>query len=121
MSPTVTQEKEQHKSQVSLPKTTLRCLVYKPKSNLYIAECVDLDILVRAGTEQEAAKKLVEAIRGYMKVVLEGDITGLVPRPSPFSHRLRYRFYAVLAAFVNAHRNFRLVDLPADMTSDCGI
>lgn len=105
-----------------LSQLTLRCIIYRHTPDVYIAECIDLDILVTAKDQNEAARKLIDAMRGYLKVVLAGDPEGLIPRRAPLSHRIRYRWFAARAAIINgAYRTFRLFDLPADSTCLCGI
>jgi hypothetical protein len=102
-----------------LSQLTLRCLIYKSTAGVYIAECVDLDIIVKGPNQEIACKKLLSAVSGYMKVALSGaDPSGLVPRHSPLSHRLRYHWYALRAAVQKAHRSFRLWDLPSDGNCD---
>lgn len=43
-----------------------------------------------------ATKGLEDAVEGYLTVAMEGDITGLIPRPSPFKSRLIYRWIQVM-------------------------
>jgi predicted RNase H-like HicB family nuclease len=74
-----------------------RCYAYGPEPGLYLAECVDLDIVAQGRTVEEAAEKLTVAIQGYLAVALNGDTKGLVPRRSPISNRLRYRWYRAIA------------------------
>ena len=92
----------------------LRCLVFKNRQNEYAAECIDLDLLVYGKTPHDALHSLRDAIRNYLEVALSGEISGLVPRPAPFSHRARYHFYALRAALsigvAGAGRNFLLSD-----------
>lgn len=76
----------------------LRCFVYKPRPGLHLAECIDLDIVARGQTNEEAKRKLCDAVTGHVRVALQGDFKGLLPRPSPFSHRLRYHWYGIRAA-----------------------
>lgn len=97
-----------------VPRTTLRCVIYCVKDKVYIAECIDLDIMVTDANPDQAYKKLSAAIKGYLKVARSGDPTGLVPRPSPLSHRVRYHWFAIRAAVQTARRDFRLVDLSSD-------
>jgi hypothetical protein len=105
-----------------LSQLTLRCIIYSPATGVYIAECIDLDILVTGKDQNEASRKLIDAMKGYLKVVLAGDPKGLIPRRAPLSHRIRYRWFAARAAIINGtHRTFRLFDLPADSTCLCGI
>lgn len=96
----------------------LRCMVYQSKSGEYTGECIDLDIMVRAGTPQKAFHELREAVKGYLVVVLGGDTEGLLPRPSPFWHHVRYHMLALRAALtVGIRRNFLVSDLAPDLCS----
>ena len=65
-----------------------------------MAECVDLDLLSRGDTREEAIGKLQEAMFGYLKTAFaEGQSTqGLVLRPSPWRHRLRYHLHRIRCA-----------------------
>ena len=69
----------------------LRAFLYRSHGR-YIAECIDLYLLAQAETADDAIRKLQEETYGYLKVAFEGKTNGLVLRPSPLSHRLRYRF-----------------------------
>jgi hypothetical protein len=94
----------------------LRCIVFKNKQDEYSAECIDLDLLVYGKTLHDALHSLRDAITGYLEVAFNGDPAGLVPRPAPFWHRARYRFYALRAGFsvgmTGAKRTFLLSDWP---------
>jgi hypothetical protein len=87
----------------------LRCVVFQNKRGEYTAECIDLDLMVRGKTQHEALRSLRQAIAGYLQVVMRGDQTGLLPRPAPLSHRLRYHLYALRAALWTK-RDFLLCD-----------
>jgi hypothetical protein len=67
----------------------LRCFV-RPVSDCYVAECIDLDISVEAKTLKGAIAGLQDAMLGYLGVVLDTNTSGLVLRPSPLTHRIRY-------------------------------
>jgi hypothetical protein len=86
----------------------LRCHAYTRKG-IAIAECVDLDLIVQAPTQDQAIEKLNDAMTGYLKVACEGDYTGLIPRPSPLSRRLLHHWFLFLAQF-SKKRDFRLFD-----------
>ena len=112
-------EKPSHKREQAR-RVTLRGLVY-PDSGSYIAECVDLNIMVRRDSAEEAFRGMQDAVSGYLETVFEneedarmfaetGKAEGLIPRPSPLSHRLRYDAFCLVAAFVGAGRNFQIVD-----------
>ena len=102
-----------NRSAKSLPPKglVLRCIIFQNGSKEYTAECVDLDILVYGKTPDGAWRSLKNAISGYLDVAFSGDPTGLVPRPSPLSHRARYHYYALKAGFTGGTgRNFLLND-----------
>ena len=71
---------------------TLRCFVYFERSTgLYVAECIDLDLMVKARKSNKAMRELRDAVIGYVKVAVESDQDqALIPRRSPLSHRLHY-------------------------------
>lgn len=94
-----------------------RCVIFKNRSATYTAECIDLDITTYAPTPFEAAKSLNDAMLGYLEVGFQGEIKGLVPRPSPWNHRFRYHVFALRAAFSNAHRTYLVRDWPPDLSS----
>jgi hypothetical protein len=75
----------------------------------YTAECIDLNLMVYGKTPYEALDSLRGAMGGYLAVAFSGDPAGLVPRPSPFIHRAKYHFYALLAA-LGTKRSFLLSD-----------
>ena len=87
----------------------LRCIAYKLRDGRYVAECIDLDLMVTGDSADCAIESLHQSIRGYLKVVLQGDDSGLLPRRAPFSHRLGYHWYCFLAA-ISLDRSFRIVD-----------
>ncbi len=66
-----------------------RCMVFSHDHG-YIAESIDLNLALFRDSPEEAAKELEKTMAGYVDVVCNGDITGLIPRRSPFSHRLRF-------------------------------
>lgn len=95
----------------------LRCVIYQNKPGEYTAECVDLDIMVRKESRQQAMQELKQAIRGYLIVVSKGDSAGLIPRPSPLKNRIRYHLYALrAAATVGIRRTFLVFDLTQDLS-----
>ena len=91
----------------------LRCIVYQQAPNCFVGECIDLDILVKGKTPERAIESLKDAVSGYLKVACNGDTKGLVPRPSPLSHRVRYHWYRLLKSVLFPSRNnLRLFDCP---------
>lgn len=69
----------------------LRAFYYQ-KNGSYYAECIDLDLISRGSTPEEAVGNLQEAMLGYIEAVVDGPTKGLFPRKSPLSHRLRYHW-----------------------------
>jgi len=86
-------------------------MVY-PVSDGFTAECIDLDLIAKAPTAHKAFESLKTAITGYLDVAISGDVEGLIPRPSPRSHRLRYHYYAAMAAILSGKREFCVTDYP---------
>jgi hypothetical protein len=99
---------------------TLRCYAYR-HAGAWIAECVDLDLMVKSRTPEGAAEGLRDAMTGYLKtVVAGGNLDGLVPRPSPLSHRMRYHWFCLKAAGLpRGHRDFRLLDCSPSQLPVC--
>jgi hypothetical protein len=67
----------------------LRCFVRRV-SECYIAECIDLDIAAEGATLKDAVSGLQDAMDGYLSVALDTNTSGLILRPSPLLHRVRY-------------------------------
>jgi hypothetical protein len=88
----------------------LRCMIYEECATAFVAECIDLDIIVKAKTPEGAEQSLQAALIGYLKTVAELGDESLLRRPSPFSHRLRYHLCCLRAAFMSSHNKFRLYD-----------
>ena len=103
----------------SLPILTLRCYVYRQTSDVWVAECVDLDLMVKARTADLAAHSLYDAMTGYLKTASEGELSGLLPRPSPLSHRLRYHWFCLKAALAIRRHNFRIIDCSPGHFPEC--
>jgi hypothetical protein len=79
---------------------TLRCYAYQRLDGKVFAECIDLDVAVIRNSIPEAKRELNHAIHGYLQtVVSQGWTNDLVPRPSPLTSRLRYRFFKILSWF----------------------
>lgn len=91
----------------------LRAYFYSPRPHQFIAECVDLDLLTQGNSPEQAVGKLQEAMASYLRTAFEGGSTnGLVLRPSPLSHRLRYRWHCwvkrAAEIFTRRHRKHLL-------------
>jgi hypothetical protein len=88
---------------------TLRVMVV-PYGRDFLAECVDLNLMVIRPTAEAAARSLEDAMTGYLETVFEkpDQIEGLYPRPSPLSRRLKYHWHCMLAALSGNKRAFRI-------------
>jgi hypothetical protein len=71
---------------------TVRCFVYRERSSgLFVAECIDLDLMVKARKQNAVIRELRDAVVGYIGVAVDsGADSELIPRRSPLSHRLHY-------------------------------
>jgi hypothetical protein len=87
---------------------TLRSFVYQPKPNLYIAECVDLNLLSQGRSPEEAFEALNEAVNLYLGTALDGDTAGLLHRPSPWTHRVRYLLHELENLLKGRHEKYQL-------------
>ena len=90
----------------------VRCFVYHEKSTgLFVAECVDLDLMVKARKANKATRELRDAVFGYVRVAVEsGQDAALIPRPAPLTHRIHYHTVAIAS---------RLSLLGGDRLFDC--
>jgi hypothetical protein len=105
----------QHESGSEIP---LRCFVRQAGANLYIAECIDLDISAESESLEGAVNGLRDAIIGYLMVVLDGvetnqEAPAAIRRPAPLSHRIRYHWEhfkyqigALLGGYHHSKRKF---------------
>jgi len=87
---------------------TFRCFIYHQKSTgLYVAECIDLDIMVKAKKPNKALHDLEDAVKGYIEVAIAtGAEAELIPRRSPILHRVFYNLIPLLSRFSPKMRSF---------------
>jgi hypothetical protein len=81
----------------------LRCFSYKQGSGFY-AECIDLNLLSRGNTREEAVVRLQEQMFSYVATVFEGSPEGLIPRRAPISSFIRY-YLTVIRDRLLRHRH----------------
>lgn len=81
-----------------------RCLVF-PKNGSYLAECVDLYLIVKAESEERAIESLAEAVLGHVQVAHEMQEPALLYRPSPLRNRLRYGWSVLREKYLASARN----------------
>lgn len=73
----------------------IRCFIYR-KGSQYYAECLDLNLLARGESEEEAIGRLQEEMFAYVHTVFDGGPTGgLIPRNAPFRSWVKYYTYLV--------------------------
>jgi hypothetical protein len=106
-------------AQAPFPPISLRCYVYRRSESSWLAQCVDLDLLSEAGTLEAAVSGLRDSMAGYLTTAFEGDMSRLVPRPSPAWHRIRYHLFSLRAALTSNRRDFRIMDCSADQLPLC--
>jgi len=74
----------------------IRCFTYR-KGGLFYAECLDLNLLTRGDSEEEAIGRLQEEMFAYVHTVLDGGSTeGLIPRKAPFLSWAKYYTYLLM-------------------------
>jgi len=113
-------ERSEHARTRRVPPYIFRCHCYSRTPGKWIGECVDLDIIVEAKTPEQAQRELNNAVFGYLKVVFASDdIEGLIPRPSPLSHRILYRLFCLTAALTSNRASFRISDCSSDRLATC--
>lgn len=91
----------------------LRCFTYK-RRNLYYSECVDLNLMTRGQTMDDAIRRLQEEVFTYLDTVIGGGSKGLLPRRSPLSSRLHYQMYRLrcrFRSFFHRHPDHRDFDV----------
>jgi len=82
----------------------LRCFSYG-KGEAFYAECIDLNLLARGNTRDEAISRLQEQMFSYVATVFAGDGTeGLIPRKAPLTSFIRY-YLAVLRDRLSSGRH----------------
>lgn len=97
----------------------LRCYVYKSSSGPYYAECIDLNLSVRAKTQKKAVSSLKAAIHGYLQVAFEGETGNLIPRRAPLANRARYHFFRALLALHQTIKDFKAFVVKPETADTC--
>jgi hypothetical protein len=69
----------------------IRCFTFKSGKHFY-AQCLDLNLLSRGDTEEEAIGRLQESMFAYVVSAFDGDPSGLIPRRAPLGSWVRYFF-----------------------------
>lgn len=85
----------------------LRCYG-RPDGDGYLAVCLELFLVVKGASLEEAKSKLIEQIKSYLECIDEKNFRDLFPRMAPLQYRLDYnRVRALIAAdrFRHALRN----------------
>jgi hypothetical protein len=67
----------------------VRCFSYG-KAGVFYAECIDLNLLSRGNTQEEAIIRLQEQMFSYVATALAGDTEGLIPRRASLLSFIRY-------------------------------
>jgi hypothetical protein len=73
----------------------IRCFYYKSGSKFY-AQCLDLNLISRGETAEDAVGRLQESMVGYVNAVMEGGSSkGLLPRPAPFLSWIHFYLHRI--------------------------
>lgn len=73
----------------------IRCFWYRQGKTVY-AECLDLDLITKGNTPEEAIGRLQEDMYWYVDTVLSGGSSeGLIPRKAPWSSWVRYYLHVL--------------------------
>jgi predicted RNase H-like HicB family nuclease len=70
----------------------LRCFSYR-SGDWFFAQCLDLNLMSRGHTEEEAVSRLQEQMFSYVATAFDGDLKGLVPRKASAPNWLRYYWH----------------------------
>jgi hypothetical protein len=98
---------------------TFRCYIYHQKSTgLYVAECIDLDLMVKAKKANKAERELFDAVRGYVQIALQSGDGSLIPRRAPLTHCLRYHAVSFLSHFRKL-ADARIFDCTPPLRASC--
>ncbi len=77
----------------------MRCYLEPQRDGLWFAVCIDLNLSAIGDSQDQAKHKLHDQIRDYIEEALTDDsafFSDLVPRPAPFSRRLKYHIIELL-------------------------
>jgi hypothetical protein len=102
----------------------LHCHSYKQGGNFY-AECLNLNLLARGNTQEEAVSRLQEQMFSYVRAALRGDTRGLIPRNAPASNWIRYyahrtkNFAKRLFGGHNHNQDLEFQDIGVSISSHC--
>ena len=74
----------------SRPQDSFRCLLHQRAENIFLAECVDLNLVVIAETQVNAVVELRYAIVRHIDA-FGGKLKARIQKSAPFFSSLRYR------------------------------
>jgi hypothetical protein len=76
---------------------TFRCFIRENrKEKAFDAVCIDLNLVDRRESAEEAISAMIENIGSYLEVAYEhNEVDQLIPRPAPLSDQLYYRWLLV--------------------------
>src|ERR1035438_4657717 len=93
---------------------TVRCFLYREKSGLFVAECVDLDLMVKARKQNMAMRALRDAVLGYVKVAVESgtDSTATLTYPRTASRSARIAIFCLRAFTIRSRSTHSATNKP---------
>jgi hypothetical protein len=85
---------------------TFRCFVRKSrKERAFYAVCIDLNLIDKRETADEAIAAMVENIESYLEAVYKHhEEDKLIPRPAPLFDQLYYRWMLIKSFFAPSRK-----------------
>jgi hypothetical protein len=96
---------------------TFRCFVRERRpEKAFDAVCIDLNLVDRRESADEAIAAMIENIESYLETAYEhNDADKLIPRPAPLADQLYYRWLLIKSFFASSRQalSTRLFSVPA--------
>jgi predicted RNase H-like HicB family nuclease len=85
---------------------TFRCFVRESRrENAFYAVCIDLNLVDRRESVDEAIAAMIENIESYFETAYEhNEADKLIPRPAPFVDQLYYRWLLIKSFFASSRK-----------------
>lgn len=88
---------------------TLRCMGYQSSRGVWVAKCIDLDLVAEGDSLKESHEELFAIILSYLDTIFTTDDNKSIPhlllRKSPWHDRLLYHFLVGTARFRHWRRD----------------
>jgi len=95
---------------------TFRCFIRENrKEKAFDAVCIDLNLVDRRESAEEAITAMIENIESYLEVAYEhNEADKLIPRPAPLADQLYYRWLLLKSFFAPSRKalSTRIFSIP---------